>query len=198
MKWEYGRIEEALRYLAGILEIEEAPRIGLVVCGGTALAAMKFVARATKDVDIVALMDKNERLFDPAPLPENLIKAAKETAQALTLPDNWLNNGPSSGDGGLFRLGLPDGFAKRLTKVSFGKSLDVYFIGRLDQIHFKLYASIDRSGYHADDLRRLEPSTEELRTAAAWSFTHDPSEGYKEMAKLFLRSFGYEKVAEEI
>jgi len=198
MKQEYRRFEEALRYLAAVLELEKSPWIGLVVCGGTALAAMKLVQRTTKDVDIVALMEKGGRLLDPAPLPEILVKAANETAQALELHENWLNNGPSSGEGGLYRMGLPEGFAKRLTKVSFGKCLDVFFIGRVDQIHFKLYASVDRGGYHADDLRRLKPSVEELQTAVAWCFSHDPSEGFRKMTKLFLKDFGYEKLTEKI
>jgi hypothetical protein len=32
---------------------------------------------------------------------------------------------------------------------------------------------------HLTDLRALEPSAEELLTAAAWTRTHDPSEGFK-------------------
>jgi hypothetical protein len=39
----------------------------VVVCGGTALVAMGFLERATKDVDIVALADESGALVDPSP-----------------------------------------------------------------------------------------------------------------------------------
>ena len=38
----------------------------------------------------------------------------------MGLDANWLNNGPSRGEGGLFQMGLPDGFADRLQEVSEG------------------------------------------------------------------------------
>ena len=54
--------------------------------------------------------------------------------------------------------------------------MTVYFIGRLDQIHFKLYAAADqRDGTHLADLRALKPTDEELETAARWAMTHDVS-----------------------
>ena len=48
-----------------------------------------------------------------------------------------------------------------------------HFTGRFDQIHFKLYASVDRGGYHIEDLRALSPSHDELEAAARWAMTHD-------------------------
>ena len=127
---------------------------------------MHLIHRTTKDVDIVALMDANNLLVDPAPLPEELLVAAKEVADTLNLTQDWLNNGPSSGDGGLFRLGLPDGFKERLVRNYQGNKLTVYYINRLDQIHFKLYAAIDQLGsYHASDLKQLSPSDDELLQA---------------------------------
>ncbi len=171
----------------------------LVVCGGTALNAMHLVQRTTKDVDIVALMDSKNQLLDPAPLPEELLVAAKEVADTLNLTQDWLNNGSSSGDGGLFRLGLPDGFKKRLVKKYQGEKLTIYFISRLDQIHFKLYAAIDQLGsYHASDLKELSPSDDELLAAIGWTITHDPSEGFQTAIKLFLREFGYERLVDKI
>lgn len=98
-----GNFDEALQLLNGRLALDGAPRYNLVVCGGTALNAMGLVSRTTKDVDIVALMDDNEVLLDPAPLPQPLVDAALVVAENLGLPKDWLNNGPSSGDGGLFR-----------------------------------------------------------------------------------------------
>jgi hypothetical protein len=153
MNYGFDTITEALRLLDGRLKINQSSGFSLVVYGGTALNAMQLIQRTTKDVDIVALMDSKNQLVDPAPLPEELLVAAKEVADTLNLPQDWLNNGPSSGDGGLFRLGLPDGFKGRLVKNYQGEKLTVYFTSRLDQIHFKLYAAIDQLGsYHASDL----------------------------------------------
>lgn len=199
MNYEYERIEKALKLLDGRLTLNQSGRFSLVVCGGAALNAMHLIQRITKDVDIVALMDSNNQLVDPAPLPEELLIAAKEVADTLNLPQDWLNNGPSSGEGGLFRLGLPDGFKDRLVRNYQGEKLTVYFISRLDQIHFKLYAAIDQLGsYHASDLKQLSPSDDELLQAIQWATTHDPSEGFKIATKLFLREFGYERLVDKI
>jgi hypothetical protein len=199
MNYEYEKIEEALKLLDGRLNLNRSGHFSLVVCGGAALNAMRLIQRTTKDVDIVALMDSSNQLVDPAPLPEELLVAAKEVADTLNLPDDWLNNGPSSGEGGLFRLGLPDGYKDRLVSNYQGEKLTVYYISRLDQIHFKLYAAVDQLGsYHASDLRQLSPSDEELIQAIQWATTHDPSEGFQVAIKLFLREFGYEQLADKI
>jgi len=195
----YEQFEEAFRLLNGRLALAGAPQFRLVVCGGTALLATGLATRVTRDVDIVALADSNGNLIDPAPLPEPLVAAAKEVRGDLGLPENWLNNGPSSGDGGLFRLGLPLGFAERLNWISFGENLRVGFISRFDQIHFKLYAAVDQfGGYHADDLHTLIPTDEELLAAVSWTRTHDPSEGYLNSLKGFLREFDYEHLIRRI
>ncbi len=199
MSYEYEKIEKALKLLNGRLTLNQSGHFSLVVCGGAALNAMHLIQRTTKDVDIVALMDPNGQLVDPAPLPDELLVAAKEVADTLNLPQGWLNNGPSSGEGGLFRLGLPDGFKERLVRTYQDEKLTVYFISRLDQIHFKLYAAIDQLGsYHASDLKQLSPSDDELLQAVRWATTHDPSEGFQIAIKLFLREFGYERLADKI
>lgn len=199
MAHPYKQFETALRLLNGRLEIIGASRYRLVICGGTALAATQLVLRVTRDVDIVALADDTGVLVDPAPLPEALMKAALEVAEDLRLPADWLNNGPSSGDGGIFRLGLPDGFAGRLKWIRFGDKLFVAFIERIDQIYFKLYAAVDQFGsYHAIDLQQLAPSDNELLEAVAWSRTHDPSEGYREGIRMFFKAFGYEHLVDRI
>jgi hypothetical protein len=199
MTYQYEQFDKALRLLNGRLAIGAAPNYNLVVCGGTALMATGLIIRTTRDVDIVALADDEGGLIDPAPLPDPLVKAAKEVADDLRLPEDWLNNGPSSGEGGIFRLGLPHGFADRLSWKRFGEKLTVAFIDRIDQIHFKLYAAVDRFGsYHATDLQELEPTDGELLAAAAWTRTHDPSEGYLESLKMFFRKFGYEHLADRV
>ena len=76
-------------------------------------------------------------------------------------------------------LGLPTNFEKRLLRKEYGKNLSIYYISRIDQIYFKLYASVDRGGYHLDDLKKLNPDSYELYNASKWCMTHDISEGLK-------------------
>lgn len=192
--FDEDRLYQVLGLLDELLGMENSPCIELVVCGGSALIAAGLVRRTTRDVDVVALMDNEMRLIDPEPFPPTLTKAAEKVATSMDLPRDWLNSGPSD----LFRMGLPEAFTERLERHIIGKCLTVYFIGRLDQIYFKLYASVDRGGYHIDDLMALKPSAEELVAAAKWSMTHDVSEGYAAMLKSLLKRLGYEDAALEI
>ncbi len=179
------------------LEANYADPVEIVVCGGSALIFAGLVDRTTSDVDIVALM-RQGALCDPEPLPKSLQQALREVSEDLRLPGNWLNNGPSRGEGGLFRMGLPVGFAGRLTRHAYGAFLIVYFVDRIDQIHFKLYAAVDRGGYHVTDLLALHPTPDELEAAARWSMTHDVSDGFIMVLKKLLRSIGHGNVAERI
>ena len=191
-------LNQALLLLAERLRREGEPGLRLVVCGGSALVALGLVPRATKDVDVVALMDERGGLISPDPLPPGLLTAARQVADILDLEEDWLNNRPSSGKGGLYQLGLPDGLASRLMKREYGENLTVWFVGRLDQIHFKLYAAVDRGGYHVQDLMALNPTPEEMERAARWAMSHDVSEEFRSLLKSMLRQLGYEDVAERL
>lgn len=189
-------LERALKLLAGRLDLAQSAAVRLVVCGGSALIATGLRQRTTRDVDVVALINAAHHLASPDPLPQFLLDAAQQVARDLGLFDNWLNNGPSRGEGGLFQMGLPEGFADRLTAREYGPRLTVYFIGRLDQIHFKLYAAVDqRDGTHLADLRALSPTAGELEAAARWAMTHDVSDGFKMVMKETLRELGHAPVA---
>lgn len=107
-------IHRVLKLLNARLIRNGAPPIAIVVCGGAALIVLGLNQRTTTDVDIVALADDARTLSAPAPLPEYVLQAAKEVALTLKMPADWLNNGPSSGEGGLFQMGLPVGFTERL------------------------------------------------------------------------------------
>lgn len=177
----------------------ESQAVGLVICGGAALIATGLRQRTTRDADVVALMSEAGDLVDPAPLPAALLEAAGQVGRDLGLGPGWLNNGPSSGEGGLFQMGLPPGFASRLSKNVFGPRLTVHFIGRLDQIHFKLYAAVDqRDPTHIEDLRALNPTDAELEAAARWAMTHDVSEGFRQVLQQLLKEMGHESVAQVI
>jgi hypothetical protein len=175
----------------------EAVRV--VICGGAALIATGLRSRTTHDADVVALVNPAGELVSPVPLPPFLLKAAEQAARDLGLLPNWLNNGPSRDEGGLFQMGLPAGFADRLTRQTFGPRLTVYFIGRLDQIHFKLYAAADqRDDTHIADLRALKPNDAELEAAARWTMTHDVSPGFRSVLQELLKEMGYASVAKNI
>jgi hypothetical protein len=116
----------------------------------------------------------------------------------MGLPAHWLNNGPSRGEGGLFQMGLPEGLAARLHSQRYGTHLTVHFIARVDQIHFKLYAAADRGGYHIEDLRALDPTPDEIESAARWAMTHDVSAGFLMVLKDLLRNLGYADSADRL
>lgn len=195
-KSDLGR---AFRLLAGRLDLMRADPVGLVLCGGSALIATGLRQRTTHDADVVALMTETGELLNPAPLPPALLDAAAHVGRDLGLGPNWLNNGPSNGEGGLFQMGLPAGLTNRLTKRVFGPRLTVHFIGRLDQIHFKLYAAADqRDQTHIEDLRALKPKAAELEAAARWTMTHDVSEGFRQVLRELLKELGHESVAQII
>lgn len=65
----------------------------------------------------------------------------------------------------------------------------MHIADRRDQVFFKLYAAVDQGprSKHFEDLRRLKPTTDELREAAAWARTHDPSEGFRQELRAALR-----------
>jgi hypothetical protein len=195
----HDNVDQALSLLAGRLDLAQTDPVRLVICGGSALIAMSLRRRTTRDMDVVALLSAAQEPISPDPLPDFLLRAADQVARDLGLFEGWLNNGPSRGEGGLFQMGLPEGFVGRLTEKKYGPRLAVYFIGRLDQIHFKLYAAVDqRDGTHLNDLKALHPTAAELEAAARWAMTHDVSEGFKMVLKELLTQLGHESVAERI
>jgi hypothetical protein len=192
-------LERTFRLLSGRLDLMHADAVRLVVCGGSALIATGLRQRTTNDADVVALMSDSGELLNPDPLPAFLLEASAQVARDLGLKENWLNNEPSRNEGGLFQMGLPAGFTDRLTKQVFGPRLTVYFIGRLDQIHFKLYAAADQRDHtHIADLRALNPTDAELEAAARWTMTHDVSEGFRMVLVELLNQLGYESVAKKL
>lgn len=181
-------LDDALSLLGGLMLTRNRPPTHLVVCGGSALIALDLVERSTRDVDVLALWDKGT-LQCARPLPEWLKQDANAVRMELSLPPEWLNDGPA--DEHLFRLGLPNGMADRLVNRDYGPTLRISFINRLDQIHLKLYAAADQGGRHFTDLRKLNPTDEELLAAARWTFTHDPSAPFRELVLEILRSLGH-------
>jgi hypothetical protein len=192
-------LEAILTALGEQLESLSSEPAELLVCGGSALLFMGLVHRATKDIDILAyVITKQSRpasFVKAEPLSPEFIMASKKVGRDFNLPENWINTGPTSA----VDLGLPAGLMDRVRTRAFGTKLIVHFLGRYDQIHFKLYAAVDQgAGIHFDDLLALNPTSEELEHAARWSMTHDVSEGYRQTLKDLLVHMGYRDVADKL
>lgn len=190
-----GALAEAMGLLGNLMVARKRPALHLVVCGGSALIALKLVVRTTKDVDVLATLQGGE-LHCARPLPQWLVEDAQAVQGELKLPEKWLNDGPA--DENLFRLGLPSGVADRLVLREFGPLLKVSFISRFDQIHFKLYAAADQGGRHFTDLQKLAPTADELRAAIAWVFTQDNSGGFHQVLGEVLKALGHGNLIDQI
>ena len=190
-------IENLLTALGKQIELMNEGPIELVICGGASLNVLGQIRRTTKDIDIMGILKREESgKLDiiEAVLPQWFIDAAERVKKDFNLTENWINVEATS----IVRFGLPKDFTKRLIKKSYSKALFVYYISRLDQIHFKLYASADKGGHHVDDLMDLKPTNKEIEQAALWSMTHDISEGFRLVLKDLLKKLGFQNVSERI
>lgn len=190
-------IENLLTALGKQIELMNKGPIELVICGGASLNVLGQIRRTTKDIDIMGILkrEKSGKVdIIEAVLPQWFIDAAERVKKDFNLPENWINVEATS----IVRFGLPKDFIRRLMKKIYSKVLSVYYISRLDQIHFKLYASADKGGHHIDDLMDLKPTNKEIEQAALWSMTHDISEGFRLVLKDLLKKLGFQNVSERI
>jgi hypothetical protein len=178
-------ITEALKALSETLEARHL-EYELVAVGGSSLVLLGLITRATRDLDIVATVEAGEYVA-AGNLPEPLVEAVRDIGEVLGIGADWLNPGPAA----LLDFGLPEGFAERAEVRSFG-ALTLQLASRVDQIYLKLYAVVDQGprSKHVDDLRTLQPLPDELRGAAAWARTHDPSPAFRDELAAALRLFG--------
>lgn len=165
-----GDVAAALQAVGELLE-DQGARISIVIIGGAALQLRGTIARATRDVDIVALTDPPGKLANlvrpPSPLPDVLQRAIDSVAELYRLPANWLNRGPAN----QWDVGLPPGFADRVEWRSYA-ALDVGIASLFDLIHFKLEAAADQptdKSRHFNDLVSLNPTPDDLAAAATWA-----------------------------
>jgi hypothetical protein len=195
----FGRdtLDRALSLLGEVLAQRGHPPNHFVVCGGSSLLALDLISRtATRDVDVLARLEER-RLVQAKPLSAAIREAAEAVRAELDLPVDWFNTGPA--DDSFFRLGFPVGIEDRLTHRSYGPALTIGFVGRYDQIHFKLYAAADQGpGRHLADLRDLQPTAAELLAAARWTRLQDPSEGFRFVLTELLTSLGHADLADQL
>jgi hypothetical protein len=176
----------ALRLLGETLEYRGVPA-EVAITDGSALLLEGLIDRATRDGDVVGRVEHGQ--VHSGQLPEAVRVAVADVAADLGLEPDWLNTGPGS----LVDMGLPPGFLDRARRERYGAPT-VHVAGRLDQIHFKLYAAVDQGpdSRHTSDLAALRPTAAELRQAAAWCRTHDPSDGFAGELRQALGYFGVE------
>lgn len=195
MKIDANSFHVALEALGDLLEEFGAEPQHLVIVGGAALLAQGLIARTTRDVDILAIVDAAEDLVDPRPLSDALKNAAARVARELRLEEDWLNTGPAD----QVSAGLPPGFSSRLRKRAFGPALTIYLPDRFDLIHLKLFAVVDQGqGRHSHDLKALAPTEDEIIAAARWVLTQDASEVFPALVHNTLKALGYGDVVDQL
>lgn len=182
-------MEQALEILGQLLS-DRGSQYEVVAIGGGGLLLLGLISRPTRDLDLVALVEGDE-LISADPLPINLVQAIEDTGAALKLGKDWVNIGPAS----LLKAGLPEGFKGRMETRRFG-GITLHLASRLDQICFKLYATIDQGpkSKHYFDLKELNPTVEELQFANKWCSLQDVSECFKEELERAIATLGIQNV----
>ena len=178
--------EEILKYLTSLSQSYQnlgGEPLDVSICGGAALNILDLVQRTTQDVDLVF----------PETLPPLFIEAIQITTKYFNLKPDWINQGPVE----LLRMGLPTGYFERCHSLLLS-NITWLLTDRIDQIHFKLYASLDRGGYHIQDLLALHPTKDEILQAAQWCFTHDVSDPFKKLTLDFLNKQGWKHAAKSL
>ncbi len=197
MRLSPNNIDTIFHALGKQISFRAGTSVEVVVCGGTALAVLDLVHRATKDVDVLAWArteGKDVFLDRVNAFPVWLEESAAAVASDFDLPGGWFNAGPAS----QLDLGLPGGFEGRLVRRTYGPNFTIHFISRVDQIHFKLFAAVDRNDYHTQDLLALKPTPEEMLDAARWVVTQDVSEPFRMVLEDFLTKYGFADVTDRI
>lgn len=128
-----------------------------------------LIARATKDIDVVAQIG-GRGLVGIEALPAPLEEAVRDIAAVF---------------------GLPPGILQRAHRRTWG-GLVLQLADRRDHIFFKLYAAADQGprSKHFEDLLRLRPTADELHAAAARARTHDTSDAFEGELRRALAALG--------
>jgi hypothetical protein len=99
--------------------------------------------------------------------------------------------------------GPPKGMMDRLNRREYGPCLTVYFVSRLDQVHFKVLvlAAADPKAqpHHLEDLvERIKPLEDEVRAAVNWLMNRETSSWFRGRVKYVVETLGYDSISNEI
>lgn len=195
------QIDGALQRLGSRLLYEYTNPIALVICGGSALNVLNVAHRTTRDVDVLAIVEETESgivLRSDKALPDDFCEVVAWVAADLQLDEDWLNMGPKDI---LTVYGAPEGMTDRWEEREYGPSLKVFFISRLDQVHFKLLAAMDPQARarHLEDLAdRIKPSEEEVCAAVQWLLDRKTSSQFRDRMRLVVGALGYDNIGNDI
>jgi hypothetical protein len=147
---------------------------------------LALIARATRDVDVVAPVDMAS--LTPSRRYPIRCSVRSRTRRSCSVFRR-------SGSTQVRVRSSIDGCRKEYCGehvVASGAALILYLADRRDQVFFKFDAAVDQGprSQHFENLRRLEPTADELGAAAAWARTHDPSEGFRVELRGALRDLG--------
>lgn len=172
-------LEPALSAVGELLAADDT-EVALVVVGGATLNLLGLLDRTTRDVDVIALAADPvgavpALLSPPDPLPEPLVRAVLRVARDFGLERDWINTAIAR----QWSQGLPPWLAHDITWRRYG-GLHMGLVGRRTLVALKLFAATDQSVHsvHAQDLKALDPSDEELADASAWVVTQDASNAF--------------------
>jgi len=169
---ESNQLRVLLTAVGELLEAQ-GETASIVVVGGASLNLQGVVERTTDDVDVIARVDPTGAgLVRPDPLPEALQTAIERVARDYGLDPHWLNTEIAD----QWETGLPPSLETDLTWQQF-VGFRVGIAGRRSLIALKLFATVDQGpeSVHYQDLLALAPTNEELREAAEWITSQDPS-----------------------
>ena len=166
---ELTAVLAALGELLGAQGIETS----LVIAGGTALNLLGVIERATRDVDVLARVEKAPvgRTFRrPIPLPENLTLAIRRVGRDFGLSSDWMNTQVAE----QWASDPPEELFEDVEWRTFG-ALEIGWLGRPALIALKLHAAADRDrdSVHYQDLIALAPGSSELENARAFVVQQD-------------------------
>jgi hypothetical protein len=194
-------IEEALNRLNAKMVYAGMEPIELVSCGGAALNLMGWVSRSTSDVDIICAakvdVKGKVKLQPDLVLPPQFFMLVEEVGREMGIKPEWLNFGPAP----LVEFGLPVGLADRLQRKSYGSCLALHLVSRLDQVHLKIYATMDpktRLESHLGDLLDLEPTEAEAKAAVEWLLNRKTSREFRRKLRQVLDRIGHEALAQRL
>jgi len=132
-------------------------------------------------------------LLKAEPFPAGLVETVKKV-RGFQPSDNWLNAGPTS------TLDFAFLFADESRwNAKVRKRLTMHFLGRYDQICFKLYAAVDDGDWKTSE-RSWGFETERERTVWSGRMEHYAwrVRGYRQSVKELLRYLGHDEVAEKL
>jgi hypothetical protein len=141
-----------------------------MICGGSALNLSGLISRTTEDVDVLGL---KSGALEVEPLPAWLLQCAAEVAHESGIEEEWFNDAAYVLKG----FGFPHGMLNRVILESFGESLEVAIVSRLDLVAMKCLAALDPKfgRRHLEDLVDLAPNAQELAFAREWLFARPTS-----------------------